>query len=679
MLNHKGVRLSLIFLATGVISTPTFSSQDTVRFHGPSSISSESVNNIHISFADTVEESHVQIVYGDCEIENKDHGHHEISSLVLKRDALPDRLVWITPQDIEDGGCLHAFSETRRLGRSGPISLTVSRRKREALDEVGDSNGAWFDGVKYLEGKNQSETVTEEAKKKKIAIVGGGMAGLMTSLLLSSVGMHNWHITESSQRVGGRVRTKYLDDTSPDDYQYQEMGPMRFPVSVSYADTDEELDIQDHKMVFQLADVLNKMNKNNTDLAVKFIPWIQSSPNVPANSRGFRLPNGRIPTRAQLSANPSYANPAPLPENAEGVELAHDSLDTLIDLSPERMRNISANIFKAHREAIDKGLFHWSETTYLRYLLELDDDTVDFVSGSGNSPLWGSWYDSVYFAATTWKTIDKGLESLPRAFVPHVKCKTTYGRKIDGLLYDNETSKVSLTWRDDPFDSTPQTEEYDYAVVTVPFSKVRLWRTPQYSSLLSRAISSLNYAQSCKVALHYKTRFWESQEYPIYGGCGSTDIPGVGNVCYPAYKINSTGPGVILASYASGVSARSVASLSEEDHVALIQRAMVEVHGDIANEQFTGKYDRQCWEVDEHQAGAWASPTIGQQELFIPAYHKTEFNTIFVGEHTSITHAWIFSALESAVRGTTQLLLDLGLVDEAKEIVDTWMARWITI
>lgn len=597
----------------------------------------------------------------------------------MKRDALPDRLVWIVPQDVEEGGCLHAYSDKRLLGRSEPISLTASRRKRESLDEIGDSNGAWFDGVKYLESKNQSETVTEEAKKKRIAIVGGGMSGLMTSLLLTSVGMHNWHITESSERVGGRVRTKYLDNTSPDDYQYQEMGPMRFPVSVSYADTDEELDIQDHKMVFQLADVLNKMNKNDTDLAVKFIPWIQSSPNVPANSRGFRLPNGRIPTRAQLAANSSLANPAPLPENAEGVDLAHDKLDALVDLTPERMRNISANVFKAHRQAIDQGLFHWSETTYLRYLLELDDDTVDFVSGSGNSPMWGSWYDSVYFAATKWKTIDKGLESLPRAFVPHVKCKTTYGRKIDGLLYDKESSKVSLTWREDPFDSTPQTEEYDYAVVTVPFSKVRLWRTPQYSSLLSRAISSLNYAQSCKVALHYQTRFWESQENPIYGGCGSTDIPGVGSVCYPAYKINSTGPGVILASYASGVSARSVAALSEEDHVALIQRAMVEVHGDIANEQFTGKYDRQCWEVDEHQAGAWASPTIGQQDLFIPAYHKTEFNTIFVGEHTSITHAWIFSALESAVRGTTQLLLDMGLVDEAKEIVDTWMARWITI
>jgi monoamine oxidase len=157
------------------------------------------------------------------------------------------------------------------------------------------------------------------------------------------------------------------------------------------------------------------------------------------------------------------------------------------------------------------------------------------------------------------------------------------------------------------------------------------------------------------------------------------NLLGVGSVCYPAYNINGTGPGVILASYQSGTTSRSVAALSEEDHVGLVQRAMVEVHGQVAAEQYTGNFDRQCWEIDEHQAGAWASPLIGQQELYLPAYYNTEFNTIFVGEHTSYTHAWIFSALDSAVRGTTQLLLELGLVDEAKEIVNTWMGRWITL
>lgn len=52
---------------------------------------------------------------------------------------------------------------------------------------------------------------------------------------------------------------------------------------------------------------------------------------------------------------------------------------------------------------------------------------------------------------------------------------------------------------------------------------------------------------------------------------------------------------------------------------------------------------------------------------------------IFVGEHTGVTHAWIAPAVETGLRGAVQLLLELGLVDEAKEAVDKWAGRWIDI
>jgi hypothetical protein len=54
---------------------------------------------------------------------------------------------------------------------------------------------------------------------------------------------------------------------------------MRFPVSLTYAGSNETLEIQDHKLVFQLADVLNEMNKGEDPaLQVNFIPWIQTNP-----------------------------------------------------------------------------------------------------------------------------------------------------------------------------------------------------------------------------------------------------------------------------------------------------------------------------------------------------------------------------------------------------------------
>ncbi|KAJ5880723.1 uncharacterized protein N7473_011776 [Penicillium subrubescens] len=650
-----------------------------VRFHDLGPVTADSLHNIHVEFLDDSFEGHLKLVYGDCGMESPMHSHHDIGSLFIKREAKPDRFVWITPEDAPHAHCLHAFSGSTLLGRSSPVSVASPIAKRESIADVADAMGPWFDGVAYMKSKKNNKAFITKAKNTSVAILGGGMSGLMTSHLLESVGIHNWHIFESSERVGGRIRTKYLNNTRPDQYQYQEMGPMRFPVSINYADTNETLEIMDHRMVFQLAGVLNEMNSDRPDLQVNFIPWVQSSPNVPASSGGNRLPNGRIPTAAEVKANSSLVYTA-ASSNATAVadaEAAYANYTKLEDRAT--IQAIATNMYQAHKKAVEDGMFHWSEAGYLRYALGYNANISDYVAGTTDSPIWGDFYDDVYFAATKWRTIDKGLESLPRAFYPHVADKVTFNRTIQSLIYNETTEKISVAWRDDPLQMIPKTAEFDYAVVAAPFSKVRLWDLPRYSSLLSRAISSLNYDPACKMALLYKTRFWEHMENPIFGGCGSVDVSGVGSVCYPSYNMNGTGPGVILASYISGTAARSTAALNPEEHVALIQRTMVEVHGDIAAEQFTGIYDRQCWEFDRHQAGAWADPLVGQQELYLPAYYQTEFKTIFIGEHTSYTHAWIFSALDSAVRGTTQLLLDLGLVDEAKSIVETWMGRWIKL
>ncbi|KAJ5562137.1 hypothetical protein N7461_000898 [Penicillium sp. DV-2018c] len=673
---HTLLGLGLSSLSLAVIAGRDY---EAIRFHSLGSVTADSLHNIHVEFLDDQFEGHLQLVYGECGIQDPTQSHHEIGSAFVERDAQPERFVWVTPSDAPHSNCLHAFSGSRLVGRSAPITVSSPIKKRESIADVADAMGPWFDGVSYMKSKKNAKAFVSKAKKTSVAILGGGMSGLMTSLLLDSVGIHDWHIYESSGRIGGRIRTKYLNNTTPDQYQYQEMGPMRFPVSITYADTNETLEIQDHRMVFQLANTLNTMNAHHPDLEVNFIPFIQNSLNVPASSGGNRLPNGQIPSAAQIAANSSlvYRPGSPNDTAVAEAKSAYGNYTALNDR--ETIRNLATNMYQAHKQAVEDGMFDWSEAGYLRSL-GYSANITDYVAGTGNSPIWGDLYDDVYFAATKWRTIDKGLESLPRAFQPHVAEKLTLNRTVDGLVYNETSGKVAVAWRKDPFQMTPETtKEYDYAVVAVPFSKVRLWELPRYSSLLSRAISTLNYQPSCKISLLYKTRFWEHQEEPIFGGCGSVDVPGVGSVCYPSFNLNGTGPGVVLASYISGTAARSTAALSEDEHVALVQRSMVDIHGDIAAEQFTGIYNRQCWEFDQHQAGAWADPTVGQQELYLPAYYQTEFKTIFIGEHTSYTHAWIFSALDSAVRGTTQLLLDLGLVDEAKEIVETWMGRWIKL
>lgn len=651
---------------------------EVIRFRSPGDVTANSLHNIHVDFLSPFE-GHLQLVYGECGIEDPAQSHHEIGSTFVEREALPKRFVWTTPSDTPTSHCVHAFSGSRRVGRSDPIKVSSKLNKREKIADVADAMGPWFEGVAYMESKPHDKAFVTQAKNSSVAIVGAGISGLMTSLLLDSVGIHNWHIYESSERIGGRIRTKYFNNTTPDDYQYQEIGAMRFPVSITYADTNETIAIQDHRMLAQLVDVLNKMNTDRPDLQVNFIPWTEKGSNVPAYSGGNRLPDGRIPSAAHIAENTSllYTRPAVHEAEVSNAETAYENYANLHN--KDTFRSIATNMYKAHKQATEDGKLGWSEAGYLRYAKNYNSSVVNQLDDSLNLDIWQYFYHDMYHAATEVQTIDKGVDSLPRAFTPHIEGKLTLNHTVEGLIYNQTTDKISIAWRKDPFQIVPETIEYDHAIITAPFTKVRLWDLPRFSPVLSRAISTLNYEPACKVALSYHSRFWEHLEAPIYGGCGTVDIPGVGDICYPSYNINGTGPGVILASYVYHAHARSLAALSDEEHVGLAQRAMVAVHGEIAAEQFTGQYERHCWEADRHQAGGWADPVVGQQEEYLPAYYRTEFKTIFVGEHTSYTHAWVFSSLDSAVRGTVQLLLDLGLVDEAKEIVSTWMGRWIQL
>lgn len=67
-------------------------------------------------------------------------------------------------------------------------------------------------------------------------------------------------------------------------------------------------------------------------------------------------------------------------------------------------------------------------------------------------------------------------------------------------------------------------------------------------------------------------------------------------------------------------------SLSEEEHVQYVLDAVIEIHGDVAKEQYTGRYKRVCWDIERHQSGAWAQPNVKQHKLYMPSYFETENN-----------------------------------------------------
>lgn len=219
--------------------------------------------------------------------------------------------------------------------------------------------GPWFDGVELLEGKDHKHVDVEAAKSKEVAIVGAGMSGLMTYLILHQAGLKNVELLEGSHRLGGRVRTEYLTG-GPWDYSYQEMGPMRIPYKFNIGNST--YNITDQQIMFQLVDELNRLNSDkHGDLKVDFIPFIQYSENGLAYYKGRKMDNGLPPTQADVARDPSLGAQEPeIPESA--AKLSEKVMASLP--GEDFLAEVATNIFQAHADFLSKldsfiDAIHW--------------------------------------------------------------------------------------------------------------------------------------------------------------------------------------------------------------------------------------------------------------------------------------------------------------------------------
>lgn len=568
---------------------------------------------------------------------------------------------------------------------AAPSSTPTPTNPKPLLSDF-DALGAWFDGVASIaQTPNLTAAETAKLRNTSIAIIGGGISGLSTALFLDSVGVYNWEIIEASERIGGRFRTKYVGNSS----EWAEMGPMRLPYRVRW-DDGEVLEYSDHRMVWQLVEKLNRMNekRGEEERKVDFIPWVQHHPNELIAQGTNRHADGSIPTRGEIEADPSLEEDTAM--STEQYNTTQDRMDAILK-DKETLKSIQRDPWRAHRKAMDQGLDDWSEQAMMRHVFGASENVTDQIwTDSDYDVFWDELHhnsnlgldgSSGSMGETEWMCIDGGFDRLSDAFLPHIKDRLTLNRKIrklEPITAADSKPKTKLSWYPSVSNRTFESKEYDYTIMAIPFTQTRFMDLPTYSSVLDRAISEagLRFKSACKVALLFSERFWEKGPKPIFGGYSKPPSNAMGALYYPVYGHNESRPGVIIQ-YRGGDWSDRLVSFSDEEYVNTVLDAIVSLHGDQAREYYTGDYEKLCWLEDPHTATSWCRPDVEQHKLYIPAYHITEHNTVFVGEHTAPTHAWVSSSLHSAVRGVVQVLLELGLVSEAKGVNEEWMGRWI--
>jgi monoamine oxidase len=557
----------------------------------------------------------------------------------------------------------------------------IENQQRPLLQDF-DALGTWFEEVASID-----HTPAKLETNVSIAIVGAGISGLATALMLDSVGVHNWEIIEASGRVGGRYRTKFVGGTQ----EYAEMGPMRLPWNVTYKSDNTTEIYTDHRMVFDLADWLNELNGHDAKWTINFAPWIQHHPNELYARGTKRLADGRVPTRADVEANSSLGA-APIMTTEEYNSTVKKMNQILMD--EKTLREIQRDPWRAHKKAMDQGLDDISEQSMMRNIWQASENVTDAIWTSKDYDVfWDEMHHNSNLelsgspgtlGLTQWKYVEGGFDRITDAFIPQVSDKLTLNRKIRKLEYVQDhgsAARTRLSWIEGKgVNRTTRSKEYDFTIMAVPFTMTRFMELPKFSSVLSRAMgaSGLRFQSACKVALLFKERFWEKGPRPIFGGYSRPRSEPVGSLYYPMYGFNETGRPGLITHYRGADWADFFVSLSKEQYVEMVLDAIADLHGEEVRELYTGDYEHLCWQQDEFSASAWTRPNIEQHKLYIPSYFRTEHNTIFIGEHTAPTHAWTSSALYSSVRGAVQLLLEIGMVEEAKELNTRWMGRWLT-
>jgi monoamine oxidase len=480
-----------------------------------------------------------------------------------------------------------------------PIRYPRSNGSKIPLLNKFDALGAWFDGVAAI-----NATSTPSRANASIAIVGAGISGLATAMMLDSVGVHNWELIEASGRVGGRFRTKFVGGTQ----EFAEMGPMRVPFQATYKSDNSTHVYAEHQLTYQLAEWLNELNGHDPDWVVNFIPWIQHHPNELLARGTGRLPDGRVPTRADIAFNASLKAPDPI-VSVEYSDIKQN-MDKILK-NEATLKSIQKDPWRAHKEAMDQSLDDYSEQSMMRNVLAASENVTDAIwTSTDYDVLWDEMVhnsnlgldgSSGSLGETEWKCVDGGFNKLSDAFLPHVSDRLTLNRKItklEPIEGADGTVKTRLSWKTS--NRTTIFKDHDYTVMAVPFTMTRFMELPTFSSVLGRAISEagLRFKSACKVSVLFSERFWEKGDRPIFGGYSQPESAPVGALYYPVYGLNETGRPGLITHYRGGDWSDRFVSFSDEQHVNLVLDAIVSLHGEHIRDLYTGDFERLCWLQD---------------------------------------------------------------------------------
>ncbi|MEC4811875.1 MAG: NAD(P)/FAD-dependent oxidoreductase [Scytonema sp. PMC 1069.18] len=472
--------------------------------------------------------------------------------------------------------------------------------------------------------------------RKQIAIIGGGIAGLVSAYELSQLN-HQVTLLEADSRLGGRIKTHYFSDGT-----YGELGAMRIPAS--------------HGCTLHYIDKL-KLPKR---------PFINYNPAAFYYLRGKKT---RVDSYQELF---SVYNLTPDKQQDPGI-IYDELLTELIDSFSEQEKwELFAPTFTSDKL---KKCDRLSVTDFFRSHLSPDAfELLGHATGAIHYNKVSLLNGLIDFFA--WHQVEQyeligGMETLVKALVKKISGTIQTEAKVTNIAMTDKGVRVCWNKLD-----KQQSAEFDYIICTVPTTALaQINFDPILPSKKQEAINNLGYCSASKTLLHCTARPWEFADR-VYGGGSFTDL-NIEKCWYPAdnARLDSNNysqpylvakdkdisyqPSVLTAAYRWEDNSRKFMTLDKTAKTDLTLKEVSQLHPEI--KQYTDDIIHSIWDEDNSAgSGSYAYFAPSDREKYQPflgqPYPINNPRVFFAGEHLAINHASVQGAVQTAVSAVIDLL-----------------------
>ncbi|KAI6045465.1 hypothetical protein EDC04DRAFT_2559545 [Pisolithus marmoratus] len=527
---------------------------------------------------------------------------------------------------------------------------------------------------------------------RKVGILGAGVGGLYTALILDSLDIE-YEILEGSDHVGGRLSTHKFPGGKK--YDYYDAGAMRYPLPKK-----DEQGRYKNGVMKRLAELIiyEPLNRGNDPLKDKLIPYYFKARDP--SKQGFYYFNG---IRERISDTPGSFRAEELGVSAAYVKTGSEALHTDVVSPFSRMliadiengtkdgwRVMMANesyslraymafkyIPSANLNLPPQHLHHrvinWCELMqsstkwYDRALTEEVLESMAFAKISGSD-----------FGDVDWLCFDGGSQALTTKMAEVITTEIENDPISRTRKIVIRNAGVAITVHNEP-----KQRVYSHVISTIPLPVLRTLdlKDAGLNVKQKNALRQFEYGPSVKIAIRFKEPWWTTK-LGIVGGQSFTDLP-IRTIVYPSYGVDSDSPStVLIASYSWTTDAERLGSLTMPDKVemlkGLVLRNLADAHGDpitldFLRDQFVDM-DVKDWSHDAYTMGAFAffGPSDFQEMYASLTYPAANKRLHFAGEAISTRHAWVVGALDSAWRAVHEYLAVTRQHDKMKRFKELW-------